>query len=204
MSENHAIAERLRRARIAAGYSSAEAAAQALGLPPQSYRNNENGSRGIRSGGKAERLAKFFRVSLEWLIAGRGDMYGERMGIPIVGLVGAGSSVEPVGDTAAAEPPGNISLPEGQHLAGLVVRGDSQWPRFLEGEIILFDTRTRSPAELVNQYAVVDLDDGRRMIKKLARTGRVGHWTLLSHNREPETVDNILAAYEVKGVLMSS
>lgn len=61
-------AERLKQARIAAGYESAPAAAAAMGVPDPTYMSHENGSRGFSR--SAERYARFFRTTPEWLLFG--------------------------------------------------------------------------------------------------------------------------------------
>ena len=62
---------RLRFAREQAGYASASDAARAMGVEEPTYLGHENGSRGLSRAG--QRYAKFFRVSLDWLLAGRGE-----------------------------------------------------------------------------------------------------------------------------------
>lgn len=62
---------RLTRARQLAGYETATEAAEALGVRPPTYLGHENGSRGFKS--EAERYARFFKVSYEWLMTGRGE-----------------------------------------------------------------------------------------------------------------------------------
>lgn len=67
MDEPH---ERLQHARALAGYDNPTKAADALGVVRATYYGHENGSRGFLD--DAERYAKFFRVSYEWLSTGRG------------------------------------------------------------------------------------------------------------------------------------
>src|SRR5262249_42707558 len=62
---------RLRCARERAGYASASDAARAMGVEEPTYLGHENGSRGLSRAGP--RYAKFFRVSLDWRLAGRGE-----------------------------------------------------------------------------------------------------------------------------------
>jgi len=62
-------AERLRSARIKAGFDTAKAAAEAMGVPVATYIQHENGVRGLPAG-RADRYAKFFRVLPEWLLYG--------------------------------------------------------------------------------------------------------------------------------------
>lgn len=61
---------RLKTARKKSGYSSAKAAAEAMGVPVATYIQHENGSRGFPAD-RAERYAKFFRVAPEWLLYGK-------------------------------------------------------------------------------------------------------------------------------------
>src|SRR5258708_40049721 len=57
--------ERLKKARIEAGYKTARAASSALGLPEQTYMPWESGRTGFSR--QAARLAHFFGVNLLWL-----------------------------------------------------------------------------------------------------------------------------------------
>lgn len=189
---------RLRAARKAAGYATPGDAANAMGVPHPTYYAHENGTKGLSRSG--DRYARFFHVSLDWLLANRGDMTAGITRVPWMGLVGAGSTVEPIGDTAAASL-GEIEIPSGEHLGALVVNGDSQYPRYMHGEAILYDRRPEPPARLVNRYAIVDCADGRRVIKKLIKGRRPSSWTLWSHNAPEEPDADILAVYRVVGTL---
>lgn len=68
--------ERLKIAREAAGYENQAAAAAALGISVNTYRQHENDTRNL--GGiprdKAPIYARKFKVSLDWLLTGAGDM----------------------------------------------------------------------------------------------------------------------------------
>ena len=64
-------ADRLRHARMSAGYQTATDAAAAMGVGISTYVSHENGGRGL--GRAAERYARFYRVSLDWLVAGKGE-----------------------------------------------------------------------------------------------------------------------------------
>lgn len=65
-------AARLRRARIDAGYSSAQSAAEAYGWPAAAYRHHENGTRGFDFA-SAQRYGKAFKVHASWLMGEGGD-----------------------------------------------------------------------------------------------------------------------------------
>lgn len=66
--------ERLRAARVAAGFSRASEAARALGVPGPTYLGHENGSRDFRrDNSMVELYARRFSVSPEWLAFERGN-----------------------------------------------------------------------------------------------------------------------------------
>lgn len=72
-------AERLRIARLRAGYDTAKEAAEALGFPVSTYLGHENGSRGYPAK-KAEIYARKFKVREQWLLYGVGEGPGETDG----------------------------------------------------------------------------------------------------------------------------
>jgi transcriptional regulator with XRE-family HTH domain len=71
------MGERLRAARNKAGYGSAKAAAEAMGVAVSTYIQHESGTRGY--GHRVARYAKFFRVPPEWLAFGSEDALSEQM-----------------------------------------------------------------------------------------------------------------------------
>lgn len=68
---NLEAAERLKAARIAANFTSAKSAAEAMDVPVASYVQHENGGRGFKKD-SAEKYARRFRTTPEWLLLGRG------------------------------------------------------------------------------------------------------------------------------------
>lgn len=65
--------ERLTAARLAAGFTSAADAAEALGVVYSTYAGHENGSSGFRPA-TGEKYARKFKVRFEWLMRGAGSM----------------------------------------------------------------------------------------------------------------------------------
>jgi transcriptional regulator with XRE-family HTH domain len=63
--------ERLIQARKMAGFSTAQEAADSLGVKYPTYAGHENGTTGMRAP-VAEKYAKKFRVSIDWLLTGKG------------------------------------------------------------------------------------------------------------------------------------
>lgn len=67
------LSDRLKQARIKAGYAEASDAARALGVKEPTYLGHENGSRGFKLP-SAKLYSRRFGVSLEWLLDNRGPM----------------------------------------------------------------------------------------------------------------------------------
>ena len=70
--KNKEIGNRLKAARKAVGFSSANDAAAALGINYPTYAAHENGTRGINRRA-LERYSKYFDVRIDWLISGEND-----------------------------------------------------------------------------------------------------------------------------------
>lgn len=95
------VSERLTKARIKAKYETAIDAANALGVRPSTYYSHENGSIGLRAS-VAEKYARKFKVSLDWLLTGRGSTEGDGAvpyeidvaGLPLLGSIQAGHWLE--------------------------------------------------------------------------------------------------------------
>lgn len=91
-------AERLKQARIRAGFKSATAAAKAFGWTESTYLGHENGSRGLPVDA-AQRYGRAFRVPWEFLLSGATRVSAAEYGTPIVGTLGfAGEPILPRDD----------------------------------------------------------------------------------------------------------
>lgn len=198
--------ERLRAAREAAGYETASAAAEAIGVRSATYLHHENGTRDFSRPGVAERYARFYRVDLEWLLTGSGRMRRTpetaraAVRIPLDGVVGAGAAVEMIDDPAGATEVDTVDLPTDGTIGALRVRGTSQWPRFLEGETVLYDRRPALPQTLIGHMAIVQTVDGRRLLKTIRRGPTEGVWRLESHNAPPEDA-RLIGAWRFVGLI---
>lgn len=95
------VASRLRKARENAGFATVAEAARSLGVNYQTYAGHENGNSGFKSPA-AQLYSRKFKVSLDWLLTGRGEMRGqgvvpaevEVVGLPIEGSIQAGHWLE--------------------------------------------------------------------------------------------------------------
>jgi SOS-response transcriptional repressor LexA len=168
-------------------------AARALGIPPASYWQYEHAelSRGRDYGpNEAERFARRFRVSPEWLLTGRGRGIGktepieppDASKVPVVGYVGPGARAH---FHAAAQ--GEVDRPTGAPAStvALEIRGDSLGGIFDRWLIYYDSVRRPATPEQMGELCAVGLADGRVLIKQLQRGRREGRFNLGSPNQAP-------------------
>ena len=181
--------DRLKLARERAGYSSAKAAAEAMGVPVATYIQHENGTRGFPAG-TAERYARFFRVKPEWLLYGKQDTatvveLGPRLFV--VGEVAAGVFKEawkkPEDDWEAFTGRPNVRTPM-KHRFGLLVSGDSMDLVYPDGTIL----------ECADYFGDEPIASGKRVI--VQRTKRDG--TIEA------TVKELVRAHRIRCIRLSA
>jgi phage repressor protein C with HTH and peptisase S24 domain len=105
--------------------------------------------------------------------------FGSRPGpvTKVVGYVGAGAAVIPID----AEEMDEVPAPTSQYpVEAVVVRGYSMYPVYEDGELLFYEVRHVDLADMVGKNAVVKLEDGRMLVKKLRRGSEPGLWTLES------------------------
>lgn len=177
--------ERLRAARQAAGYKSATAAAERLGVPYGTYSGHENGGRGVKPQDIA-RYAKAFKVSPSWLLTGVGDPSPSRAPeVPLVGYVGAGDLEHRFGDGHGLNE--TVEAPRGssEKTVAVEVRGDSLGP-FFDRALIFYDERYEPfDDSLLGQLCVVGLRDGQVLVKQVRRGSVQGRFTLYGQFGSP-------------------
>jgi phage repressor protein C with HTH and peptisase S24 domain len=116
--------------------------------------------------------------------------------IPLVGYVGAGAEIFPMDSLGYVEAPPGIA---GPRTVAVQVRGDSMLPVYRDGDVIYYD-RHQDPADLIGRDVVVELMDGRCLVKQLFAGTSPGTWTLLSHNAAPIVDAHIEWAARVRWV----
>jgi len=208
-------ADRLKRAREAAGYASASSAAEAIGVAPATYAQHENGTRGFPAT-KADRYARFFRTSPEWLIYGRGAAPGDRAGSrePHIGNTPDHPEVDPAQAYVSVEilptfaGMGGGGTGDGDRETALIsrrlvedelrahpadllvinVRGNSMEPMFHHGDQLIIDRRDKSPTQ-PGPFALL-YEDGY-VVKNVAWVERRTKLRVSSSNPEfgPEDFD---------------
>lgn len=152
-------AARLRRARIDAGYQSAQAAVDAYGWSSAAYRHHENGTRGFDFA-TAQRYAKAFKVQAPWLMGEGGDapspdlplVRGAADGDGAIALkrinlgfaMGDGTNLDDyVEEAVALFDPNILRLISPSPAHRLLVAdgvGDSMLPTLMDSDMIVIDT----------------------------------------------------------------
>jgi len=175
--------ERLREARVARGFETAAAAADAFGWNRNTYASNENGNAPF-SYRKAKDYAAALGVRPEWLYDAAGPMRPsvEPGFVPIIGMVGAnpdGVVLFALGQEPtdlAPIPPGGTEKAAALRVAGHSMRGVAD-----DGALIYFeDQRTPPTPDMLGHVIVVETDTDEVLVKRLLRGSRPGLYDLES------------------------
>jgi phage repressor protein C with HTH and peptisase S24 domain len=167
--------ERLKKARIDAGYRSARDASESLGIKYSTYAGHENGSRAYGAD-EAAIYARKFKVSSEWLLYGRSGTVttvpiSPLATIPVIGIVRAGLWQDAdAGDAglyqvvpAAADAPAEWQFAlavEGTSLNRIALPGDilicmdivKARYEFADGDLVIVE-RSRFAGQMVERTA---------------------------------------------------
>lgn len=175
--------DRLRQARLDAGYETAAAAAEAFGWNRNTYASNENGNAPF-SYRKAKDYAAAFGVSPEWLYDAAGPVRASALAgyVPILGRVGANpegvvlfATGQDAGDLAPI-PPGGTDKAAALRVVGHSMRGLAD-----DGALIYFeDQRTPPTPDMLGHVVVVEIDTDEVLVKRLLRGSRAGLFDLES------------------------
>jgi SOS-response transcriptional repressor LexA len=176
--------DRLRKARIAAGYErQRDVLARYPSWNRNSYKSNENGNAGF-SWEQAKVYAKAFGVRPEWLFDGAGPMKDTRDAptVRILGKVGADPSGR-VAFALAHESWDTVPRFPGlsEDAGALEVEGHSMPDFAPHGSLIFFDgQRTDVTAELLGAIVVAETAAGEVLLKRLRRGSKRGLYDLES------------------------
>lgn len=195
------MGERLREARKKAGFSSAMAAAKKFGWPTSTYAAHENGQNEF-SVDVAEKYARAFKVTASWLLTDEGDKVRRNVVI-VEGLVGAGGVIDTSAENTGPDGLDEIEVPYQlpDNAAAYRVAGDSMFPRYDDGDIIIVIKREQPPFELLNFETLVTTIEGNRYLKRIVPGARKGQFDLESFNAPPMRNVKIRSATEVHSVV---
>lgn len=192
--------ERLRLAIELAGFKKVAPFAESIGESPIKVRQHINRDR-IPSDALDTYVRKLrpYGVTADWLLSGRGPAPRGLKGLPtdsvskserptgasveITHLVGAGDQVFPISGDA---PLGYIKSPPGFEDGGAVaIRGDSARPLYDDQDLLFYkawEPPPTSPRHIPIRPVIVELVDGRSLLKRLMPGTKKGRFHLVSIN----------------------
>lgn len=175
--------------------------ADMVGMKQQGIDNIEQGV--VKRPRLLKEIATALRTSEEWLLWEEGS---EEVGnvVGVKGLVGAGGTVDT--GTEQIPPDGNLyeievpfALPPGAFA--LQVSGESMFPRYDSGDVIVCAKQSDDPAQLIGWESAVQTLDGSRYLKRLLRGSRKGLFDLESFNANPIRGVRLQWASPIHGVV---
>ncbi|MEJ0095731.1 MAG: S24 family peptidase [Methylocella sp.] len=191
--------------RLAALGLSAHAASLAA-KKPDAIRNLKRAVKsGDRRGVTTETLialAPVLKTTAAWLLEGVGEaMPGNR--IRVVGRIGAGAEILPEFEQIPADGIYEIEVPFpiASDAIAFQVEGDSMWPRYDPGDVIICWREGANADEVVGWEAAVRTADGKRYLKRIQRGSLAGTFDLESHNAAPIRGVKIEWAAQIQGVV---
>lgn len=184
-------------------FRSARAAATALGVKVPTYNSHERaGEPGARdyNAEQAFFYARKFRVSASWLLTGEGTALRSTV-VDVVGTVGLGEKI--VWQEGGDVPLGCIELPyplpEG--CFALEARGQSQYPRVRDGEVVIAKWYEGDADDLIGREVVLEDEEGTYLLKTLKKQEPDGAFTIGSHNAADQEGVHVKRAAEVMSIV---
>jgi transcriptional regulator with XRE-family HTH domain len=161
-----------------------EQVAEATGLSVSYVWRLESGARNL-SVKNMNLFAHAFKVAPEELLAKRERAASNT--VPVMGRIGAGAEITP--DDEQVPPEGlyeietMFPIPEG--AIAFEVMGDSMWPRYDDGDIVICWRQGILAEEVLGWEAAVKTVTGHRYLKRVVRGAEKGTYDLESHNAAP-------------------
>lgn len=176
--------------RLKALNMSAHAASMAA-KKPDAVRNLrravQNGERRGITTDTLSALAPVLQTTASWLMEGTAEAPQTSTSLRIVGRIGAGAEILP--EFEQLPPEGlydiDVALPLSPDTIAFVVEGDSMWPRYNAGDVVVCSEIEHDPAQIVGREAAVRTADGKRFLKTIRRGKAPDSYDLESHNAPP-------------------
>jgi transcriptional regulator with XRE-family HTH domain len=142
-----------------------------------------------------EKLARVLDTSPEYLYFGRSP---QRSAVPVAGRVGMLGLLEPQGDG-----PEELLMLRDDQLLAFRIGDDSMAPVFRPGQIVLVGTAEVGASEQVGRDALVELADGRTLLRRLAPSAAPDRFDLAAYNAPTVIGAAVVAVRPVLGTLWS-
>ncbi|HET6377928.1 MAG TPA: S24 family peptidase [Methylocella sp.] len=149
-------------------------------------------------------LAPVLKTTAAWLLEGIGEPApGNR--VRVAGRIGAGAEILP--EFEQVPPDGlyeiEVPFPIPPGAIAFEVEGDSMWPRYDPGDVVICWRQGNDAHEVIGWEAAVRTSDGKRYLKRIQKGAVSGTFDLESHNAPPIRGVQIDWAAEIKGVVRS-
>ena len=158
-----------------------EELAEAVGLSTSYVQRLENGDRNLAVKHFAAFAAALKTQPTQLIIDDAVEH--ETHKVTVVGRIGAGAEIMPEFEQL---PEGlfeiEIPFPVPPNTLALEVTGDSMWPRYDAGDVILCWREGTNATEIIGWEAAVRTSDGKRYLKRIVQGSRARHYDLESYN----------------------
>jgi hypothetical protein len=174
---------------------------------PDAIRNLQRAVKKKRGGITTETLmalAPVLKTTAAWLLEGVGDPASGNL-VGVVGRIGAGAEIQPEFEQISPKSLYEIEVPFpiSTDAIAFQVEGDSMWPRYDPGDVIICWRQRANAEEVIGWEAAVRTADGKCYLKRIRRGAASGTFDLESHNAAPIRGVRIEWAAEIKGVVRS-
>ena len=141
-----------------------------------------------------EKLALVLETSPEYLYFGRSPL---QIALPVVGTIGRAGLLE-----VATEPTLELVQLRDQQLRGYRVRDDSMAPVLRPGQLALtLSGPPDAPATILGRDALVELPDGRALLRRILPSSDPDRWDLAAYNAPPLPMVAMQEARSIVGIL---
>ena len=176
--------------RLKALNMSAHAASMAA-KKPDAVRNLrravQNGERRGITTDTLSALAPVLQTTASWLMEGAAEVPATSTSLRVVGRIGAGAEILP--EYEQLPPEGlyeiDVALPLSPDTIAFVVEGDSMWPRYNAGDIVVCSDAEHDPALITGREAAVRTAARKHFLKTIRRGSAQNSYDLESHNAPP-------------------
>jgi Peptidase S24-like len=154
-------------------------------------------------------LAPVLKTTAAWLLEGTGEQAQDQLvagnSVAVAGQIIAGAEIKP--DFELVPPEGlyeiELPFPVPAAAAAYQIEGDSMWPRYDPGDVVICLQQGNSIEEAVGLEAAVRTSDGKRYLKRIQRGAVPGTFDLESHNGAPIRGVSIVWAAAIQAVVRS-
>ena len=174
-----------------------ESVAKMAGMAQQTYQRYEAGERQLKVN-QLQVFAHVFGVEPSEIMD---DTLGRQL--PIVGYVGAGAEVFPIDALPEWDNHYVVNCPREfpvHETEALIVEGDSMLPIEPRSVVFVSKSKALTATDMVGKLCVVELSDGRRLLKQVRRGYQPQRYNLISTNAAPIEDVKITKAARVQGI----